>query len=33
VEVPEEGVDAIVAAMKKATLRGQKVPVRRDRDA
>ena len=32
VEVPEEGVDAIIAAMKKATLRGQKVPVRRDRD-
>ena len=32
VEVPEDGADAIVAAMKKATLRGQKVPVRRDRD-
>src|SRR5688500_11918774 len=32
VEVPEEGVDAIIAAMKKATLRGQKVPVRRGRN-
>ena len=33
VEVPEVEVDGIVAAMRKATLRGQKVPVRRDRDA
>lgn len=33
VEVPEDMVDEIVAAMKKATLRGQKVPVRRDRDS
>ena len=32
VEVPEDQVDRIVAAMRKATLRGQKVPVRRDRD-
>ena len=33
VEVPEMLVDEIVAAMKKATLRGQKVTIRRDRDA
>jgi ATP-dependent RNA helicase DeaD len=33
VEVPEEMADDIVAALKKATLRGQKVTVRRDRDA
>jgi ATP-dependent RNA helicase DeaD len=33
VEVPEGQVDEIVAAMRRATLRGQKVPVRRDRDA
>ena len=33
VEVPDEQVDAIVAAMRSATLRGQRVPVRRDRDA
>jgi len=33
VEVPEDQVDEIVAAMRKATLRGQKVPVRRDRDS
>jgi ATP-dependent RNA helicase DeaD len=32
VEVPETQVDQIVAAMKQATLRGQRVPVRRDRD-
>ena len=32
VEVPHERADEIVAAMKAATLRGQKVPVRRDRD-
>ena len=32
VEVPESGADDIVTAMRKATLRGQKVPVRRDRD-
>ena len=32
VEVPEARVDEIVAAMRKATLRGQKVPVKRDRD-
>jgi ATP-dependent RNA helicase DeaD len=33
VEVPEDRADDIVAAMKKATLRGRKVQVRRDRDA
>jgi ATP-dependent RNA helicase DeaD len=33
VEVPVDRADEIIAAMKKATLRGQKVPVRRDRDA
>ena len=32
VEVPDDQIDEIVAVMKKATLRGQKVPVRRDRD-
>ncbi|MSO30374.1 MAG: DEAD/DEAH box helicase [Acidobacteria bacterium] len=32
VEVPAEDADAIVAAMRKATLRGQKVTVRRDRE-
>jgi hypothetical protein len=33
VEVPQERADEIVAAMKAATLRGQKVRVRRDRDS
>jgi ATP-dependent RNA helicase DeaD len=33
VEVPQDRADEIVAAMKRATLRGQKVQVRRDRDA
>jgi ATP-dependent RNA helicase DeaD len=33
VEVPEEMADAVVAAMRKTTLRGKKVLVRRDRDA
>jgi ATP-dependent RNA helicase DeaD len=33
VEVPAGLADAIVAAMRRATLRGQKVTVRRDRDA
>jgi ATP-dependent RNA helicase DeaD len=32
VEVPDELADEIVAAMRKATLRGQKVTIRRDRD-
>jgi ATP-dependent RNA helicase DeaD len=32
IEVPEERADDIVAAMKKATVRGQKVQVRRDRE-
>jgi ATP-dependent RNA helicase DeaD len=32
VEVPAEKADAIVSAMRKTSLRGQKVPVRRDRD-
>jgi ATP-dependent RNA helicase DeaD len=32
VEVPEDWADDIVAAMKKATLRGQKVQVRRERE-
>jgi ATP-dependent RNA helicase DeaD len=32
VEVPDDQIDEIVAVMRKATLRGQKVPVRRDRD-
>jgi ATP-dependent RNA helicase DeaD len=33
VEVPQDRADDIVAAMRKATLRGQKVQVRRDREA
>ena len=33
VEVPDELADEIVAAMRKAKLRGQKVTIRRDRDA
>ena len=33
VEVPEDLADGIIAALKKATLRSQKVIVRRDRDA
>jgi ATP-dependent RNA helicase DeaD len=33
VEVPADRADDIVAAMKKATLRGQKVPVRRERES
>jgi ATP-dependent RNA helicase DeaD len=33
VAVEEEQADRIVSAMKKASLRGQKVIVRRDRDA
>ena len=33
VEVPQERADEIIAAMKKSTLRGQKVQVRRDRAA
>jgi ATP-dependent RNA helicase DeaD len=33
VEVPEDEVDRIVAVMRQATLRGQKVSVRRDRDS
>jgi ATP-dependent RNA helicase DeaD len=32
VEVPHHRADRIVVAMKKATIRGRKVPVRRDRD-
>ena len=32
VEVPEEAADAVIDAMKKTSLRGQKVPVRRDRE-
>ena len=32
VEVPDHRADHIVAAMKRATLRGRKVPVRRDRE-
>jgi len=32
VEVPADLADAIVAALRRATLRGQKVVVRRDRD-
>ena len=32
VEVPQDRADDIVAAMKKATLRGHKVQVRRDRE-
>jgi ATP-dependent RNA helicase DeaD len=33
IEVPERLADAIIGAMKKSSLRGQKVTVRRDRDA
>ena len=33
VDVPADAAGAVVAAMRKATLRGQKVQVRRDRDA
>ena len=33
VELPEDVVDQVVDAMRKATLRGHKVPVRRDRDS
>ncbi len=33
VEVPESIADQVVAAMRKATLRGQKVTIRRDKDA
>jgi ATP-dependent RNA helicase DeaD len=33
VELPEDVVDQVIAAMRKATLRGQRVPVRRDRDS
>ncbi len=33
VEVPDEMADNIIASLKKATLRGQKIIVRRDRDA
>jgi ATP-dependent RNA helicase DeaD len=33
IEVPAETADDVVAAMRKATLRGQKVQVRRDRDS
>jgi ATP-dependent RNA helicase DeaD len=33
VEVPEALADGIVSAMRKATLRGQKITIRRDRDA
>jgi ATP-dependent RNA helicase DeaD len=33
VEVPDELADEIVTAMRKATLRGQKITIRRDRDA
>ncbi len=32
VEVPESIADQVVAAMRKATLRGQKVTIRRDKD-
>ncbi len=32
VEVPEDRADAVIAAMRTATLRGQRVTVRRDRD-
>ena len=32
VEVPDELADEIVAAMRKATIRGQKVTIRRDRE-
>jgi ATP-dependent RNA helicase DeaD len=33
VSVPEELADDIVAVMKKASLRGQPITIRRDRDA
>jgi ATP-dependent RNA helicase DeaD len=33
VEVPDQLADEIVTAMRKATLRGQKISIRRDRDA
>ena len=33
VDVPEAIADAVIAAMRKAMLRGQKVQVRRDREA
>lgn len=33
VEVPEDMADDIIAAMKKANLRGQKVTIRRERDS
>ena len=33
VEVPEEIADDVVKAMKGASLRGQKVTIRRDRDS
>jgi ATP-dependent RNA helicase DeaD len=33
VEVPEEMAEGIIAALKAASIRGKKVPVRRDRDA
>ena len=33
VELPEDMVDHVVKAMRTATLRGQRVPVRRDRDS
>ena len=32
VEVPEAAADAVVAAIRRTTLRGHKVQVRRDRD-
>jgi ATP-dependent RNA helicase DeaD len=32
IEVPEERADEIVSALKAATLRGQKIQVRRDRE-
>jgi ATP-dependent RNA helicase DeaD len=33
VEVPEEMADRVIAAMKRASIRGHKVTIRRDRDA
>ena len=33
IEVPDELADAVIAAMKKTSLRGQKVTIRRERDA
>ena len=33
VEVPESRADEIIAALRATTIRGRKVPVRRDRDA